>query len=124
MRHVLVVDDEQELTFLFQAYLEDAGYRVTVANDGLMGLAADERDPADAVITDLTMPRMNGRDMLLRLRERRPQVPAIVVTGYSAAAAGLGSQRTVVLAKPVALETVARRLADLLADQQTAQGLR
>lgn len=113
MSHILIVDDERSITQLFQLYLGEEGFRVSIAHDGLEALEIDERDPADAILTDLTMPRMNGRQLLEALRSRRRQVPAIVMTGW-AGAEDLTSLGTIVMRKPVELDQVLKRLTDLL----------
>lgn len=118
--HVLVVDDEAALADIIGAYLEASGYRITVANDGWEALALDERDPADAVITDFAMPGMNGRDLVADLRRRRPDLPAIMVSGY------VGMQQLdldplLLLNKPVSLATLTRHLRDLLRNTDSGQ---
>lgn len=120
MPHVLVVDDETALADIIGAYLEASGYRITVANDGLEALELDERDPADAVITDFAMPGMNGRDLVADLRRRRPDLPAIMVSGY------VGMQQLdlnplLLLNKPVSLATLTRHLRDLLGNTDSGQ---
>lgn len=121
MVHILLVEDEVLVAMLFQTTLEAAGYRVSVAADGIQGLELDARDPADAVVTDFRMPRMNGREMLVRLRERRPDLPAVIVTGYSGDAE-LAGPLTSVLGKPVSPAELARRLDQLFADVATRKG--
>jgi CheY-like chemotaxis protein len=118
--HVLVVDDETALADIIGAYLEANGYRITVANDGRVALALYERDPADAVITDFSMPGMNGRDLVADLRRRRPDLPAIMVSGY------IGMQQLdldplLLLNKPVSLATLTRHLRDLLGNTDAGQ---
>lgn len=120
MAHILVVDDEVMIAMLFRSVIEAEGYRVTVAHDGIAALDAFERDPADALVTDLTMPRMGGRDLLIRLRERHPALPAIVVTGY-AGAEDLNGRQTAVFNKPVSPKLLLQRLAELLADAETVR---
>lgn len=120
LSHILVVDDERELTTLFQDFLEGIGYRVTVAHDGVAALEADLRDPVDAVITDLAMPGMGGRELVELLRARRPGLPAIIVSGY-AGDEDLGGRQTIVFSKPLSLALLMRRLGELLADAQTAR---
>lgn len=120
MPHVLVVDDEAALADIIGAYLEASGYRITVANDGREALALDERDPADAVVTDFAMPGMNGRDLVADLRRRRPDLPAIMVSGY------VGMQQLdldplLLLNKPVSLATLTRHLRDLLRNTDCGQ---
>jgi CheY-like chemotaxis protein len=118
MEHILVVDDAVTLASLFQEILEENGYRVKVAHDGVAALRMDENDPADAVITDLTMPRMGGRELVERLRERRPELPAVIVSGYTGDE-NLSGRQTVVFAKPVSLALLTRRLGEMLVDART-----
>ena len=120
MAHILLVEDEVLVSILFRSILEAEGHRVTVAADGVAGLEADARDPADAVVTDFRMPRMNGGEMLARLRQRRPGLPAIVVTGYAGEVNVLGPL-TSVLAKPVSPGELTRRLTLLFTDSATAK---
>ncbi|MCW2244326.1 response regulator [Azospirillum canadense] len=120
MAHILLVEDEVLVATLFQATLEMAGYRVTLANDGLEGLQADAQDPADAVVTDFRMPRMNGGEMLARLRQRRADLPAIIVTGY-AGEVDLSAPYTAVVAKPVSPSELTRRLSLLFEDIATTK---
>ncbi|UEM01637.1 response regulator [Skermanella rosea] len=115
MAHVLLAEDEALIALMFQDALEGEGHRVTVARDGIEALEADARDPAEALVTDLAMPRMGGRELLDRLRERRPDLPAVVVTGY-AGEVHLGAPMTVLLAKPVSPRALTARLTELLAD--------
>jgi len=60
MTHVLIVEDHAENRNLLKLLLEVNGYRVTVAGDGLEALAAARRDPPDAVVSDVLMPKMDG----------------------------------------------------------------
>jgi CheY-like chemotaxis protein len=115
--HVLLAEDEALIALMFQDALEVEGHRVTVARDGIEALEADARDPAEALVTDLTMPRMGGRELLEKLRERHPDLPAVVVTGY-AGQVHLGTASTVLLSKPVSPRTLSARLGELLEDQR------
>ena len=80
--HILVVDDLGDITTVFQYYFESMGYRVSVASHGEAALALDAADPADLVITDLSMPGMSGRELVMRLRQRRAELPIIMMSGY------------------------------------------
>lgn len=112
--HLLVVDDQADLTSLFKNFFGALGYRVSVANDGITALALDESDPADLLITDLTMPQMSGQELIAQLRARRPALPVIVMSGYGDEG-DLAAPHTVVLTKPVSLVTVKQRIEALLA---------
>lgn len=78
---VLVVDDEDVLRKAFVRTLERAGFQVREAADGAMALNELERGTFDLILTDITMPGMNGMELLRRIRARDLDVPVILVTG-------------------------------------------
>jgi len=84
--HVLFVDDEAPLARWGRETLERLGYRVTTHTNVLEAIAAVREQPArfDLVVTDLTMPVMNGLNLARRLLEIRPDLPIVLTTGYSA----------------------------------------
>lgn len=118
--HLLIVDDQADVTSLFELYFESIGYRVTVAHDGVAALQTDEADPADLLITDFMMPRMNGRDLAARLQQRRPGLPVIVVSGYAGIEKFDGPCLRV-LAKPVSLPVLGRCIEEMLGEARGAQ---
>ncbi len=69
MKWVLVVDDEPFATRLLKSRLEEAGYRVEVAADGAEALERLSRRHFDALVTDLMMPRMGGRELCEEVRK-------------------------------------------------------
>jgi CheY-like chemotaxis protein len=81
--HVLVVDDEPNTREILKRYLDWHGIRVTIAADGAEALDRFGSDPADLVITDLFMPELDGEGLVRELRNRRPDVPVIVISGHS-----------------------------------------
>jgi EAL domain-containing protein (putative c-di-GMP-specific phosphodiesterase class I)/FixJ family two-component response regulator len=78
---VLIVDDEQMLLETYARVLDHAGYRVHRAANGLDAIAALNAGPFDAIVTDITMPGLNGIQMLRAVRARDLDVPVIVNTG-------------------------------------------
>jgi ActR/RegA family two-component response regulator/glycine cleavage system H lipoate-binding protein len=81
-RRILVVDDEITVSkSIRQAILSDQ-YEVDMALSGEEALKKDREIPYDLVITDLMMPGISGLDLLKALRESRPEVNVIMVTGY------------------------------------------
>lgn len=81
---ILVVDDEERVRELIHSYLcED--YDVLIAADGLEAMDCYELHAGRiaAVITDVQMPRVNGRELVEWLHRRRPQLPVIVVSGLT-----------------------------------------
>ena len=80
-KRLLLVDDEPSIRVVLGAVLEDAGYAVEVAEDGMAALRKVEPTPPDLVITDLRMPNMNGFELLSALRARFPELPTIAISG-------------------------------------------
>ena len=79
---VLVVDDEVEIRTLLSRRLQRAGYTVDEAGDGQEALALVDREAPDVVVTDMSMPRLDGLGLLQELRRRDPDLPVIVLTGH------------------------------------------
>ncbi|QCN96938.1 response regulator (plasmid) [Azospirillum argentinense] len=117
--HVLVAEDEALAAMALEDFLSRKGYRVTLAQDGQEGLERYSADPADLVITDLRMPRMDGRALIRELRTRAAGLPILVMTGFLSMEAGeddLTSDRwqpLVVLRKPVSPQVILDTLASL-----------
>src|SRR6201990_2258433 len=81
---VLVVDDQPDKRMLLAFALESEGYEVHTADDGVEGLSAVETQQRDLIITDVMMPRMDGYEMIRRVRSN-PQTKFIPVIIQSAA---------------------------------------
>ena len=81
---ILLVEDDDTFRQIGTECLGELGYSVVPARDGIEALEtfAAMKDEVDLVILDLTMPRMNGRDALARLREISPEVKVLVTSGH------------------------------------------
>jgi len=81
---VLLVDDEEPVRRLAERMLRALGFEVVCAADGREALEAFEAPgtPIRAVLLDLTMPRMDGREACRELHRRRPQLPVVLSSGY------------------------------------------
>lgn len=82
MAHILVVDDEAGFRALLRDILEEAGHAVTEARDGAEALAFLDRIPIDLVLTDRQMPRIDGLELVRRLRARPSPPPVVVLTAH------------------------------------------
>ena len=84
---ILVVDDEPAIRDAYQIILSDLGYTVLVAENGQEGLTQfkNNSEQIALIITDLSMPKLNGSTMALRIRESVPDLPILLCTGYSEA---------------------------------------
>jgi len=80
---VLVADDEPLLRQLLQDVLEAAGHEVIAVGDGEQAIQALRRKTFDVVVTDLAMPRQDGRDVLRAAKALRRRPRVIVITGHA-----------------------------------------
>lgn len=94
MRHVLVIDDNQDLRELIQLVLERAGYSVALAPDGEAGLRAQRARPADVVITDIFMPNQDGLETIAALRKDYPAAKVVAMSGGGTKVKGEGTLLT------------------------------
>jgi DNA-binding response OmpR family regulator len=80
---ILVVDDDHAIRTLVAAFLEDAGYTVLVAADGVEGVSVFQQRQSDIalLITDVMMPNMNGFDLADCVLELDSQLPVIFISG-------------------------------------------
>jgi PAS domain S-box-containing protein len=83
--HILVVDDEPALCFAYASMLERQGYRVTSRTDSRLALEAFVAAPAqfDLVVTDLTMPHLNGTELAAQLLKLKPGLPVLLLSGFT-----------------------------------------
>lgn len=77
---ILLVDDERVITDNLGPFLERSGYRVTTASDGDQALALIERTRPQLILLDILMPRVDGRQVLRRLRQADDWTPVIMLT--------------------------------------------
>jgi two-component system OmpR family response regulator len=114
---VLVVEDEVDLAKAVRQVLEEEGFAVDVAHDGESGLFNAESWAYDAVVLDLMLPRMDGWEILKRLRKARNAVPVLILTARDAVAdkvKGLNNGADDYLTKPFSLDELLARLRALI----------
>ena len=100
---ILVVEDEPQVRAMLAALLSRAGHTVGQATDGQEAIERVERERWDLIISDMTMPRLDGPGMLDLLRARGDTTPVILVTGRvdsEGLARARASDAYAVLAKP------------------------
>ncbi|MEN9786862.1 MAG: hypothetical protein RLZZ299_2126 [Pseudomonadota bacterium] len=78
----LVIDDEPGMREMLDVLLERDGYRVTTASSGEEALRALDTEVPDVVLSDVTMPGMDGLDLLRAIRQRGLDVPVVLMTAY------------------------------------------
>jgi CheY-like chemotaxis protein len=106
MAKILVIDDDLLVRNTISKILRNGGFEVTLAEDGVRGLASFRRDRPDLIITDIIMPEKEGIETILEIRKEHPAAKIIAVSGggrvgnadFLAMAKSLGA--VAVIAKP------------------------
>jgi len=83
MPRVLVVDDEADAVELLQEFLREKGYEVLTASNGEEALQKVKEERPHAILLDIRMPKMNGLEVLRRVREIDHEVGVIMVTAIN-----------------------------------------
>jgi CheY-like chemotaxis protein len=111
---VLVVDDEEIMRSILTRTMESEHYQVYAAGDGVEALALLEKElPVDLVIADVSMPRMDGRELVLELSKRYPHLPVVLISGVYLG--GTPDLPGPVLPKPFTPMALASRVREVLA---------
>jgi len=79
---ILVVDDDQAICTLVKTVLENQGYRVATAADGVEAFDLVKSATCRCVLLDMNMPRINGAELLLLMQAEGLKVPTIVMAGF------------------------------------------
>ena len=107
MAKILVIDDQASIRSLLRLVLEEEGHEITEACDGRDGLASYERTPADLVVVDIRMPKMDGLELILELTRGFLDTKVIAISGQADAGDTLSTAKLLgarhVLRKPFGL---------------------
>lgn len=82
---ILVVDDEKEVRETLSEMIEGLGYAVRVAENGVEAIDRIKKEKIDLIITDLSMPQMNGLELILNAKRINPNIPIAVISAYGSA---------------------------------------
>lgn len=115
---VLIVDDDPGVRTVAGAILENAGFRVLTAEDGLAAINTlrRHRQEVSAILLDLTMPHLDGRQTLRELRLVRPDIKIVFTSGYSEQEVGrrLGSNPEAFVRKPFSAKELTGSIAEAI----------
>jgi DNA-binding NtrC family response regulator len=120
---LLIVDDEPNIRRILQVAFEKVGYNPLVAESAEHGLQMARQSPPDLVLSDVTMPGMNGHEFLRELRAEFPEVPVVLMTAYGSIPQAVQAMRDGAfeyVSKPFDLETLKKVLANALRDSGPA----
>ena len=106
---ILVVDDEDLVREMLQAYLQEDGHQVETARNGKEALEKFKPGAVDLVITDRAMPELNGEKLASMIKKVSPSTPVIMLTGFGELMDAVGEKIPgvdLVLSKPITLDGV------------------
>ncbi|MCW3078800.1 sigma-54 dependent transcriptional regulator [Segetibacter sp.] len=83
MSKILVIDDDVDMCLLLKRFLTKNGYEVTLAHNGKKALDELENAEPNLVLCDFRLEDIDGKELLIKIKERYPRTPVIIVTGYS-----------------------------------------
>lgn len=117
-KKILVVDDNPDTREIMQLYMDSQGFTVVIAGDGIEGIEVATLEKPDLIVTDASMPKLDGIEMVKRLRNQSQfnKVPIVIVTGVGSRmqreAQDCGADR--VLIKPVTPSELVAKINELL----------
>lgn len=115
--HILIVDDECRLAQCLAMTLEDEGYRVSVAHDGVEGLKCARSLAPDLIVLDWNMPQLSGLEVCQHLRQAGNAVPIVLATGRSdriSQTLGLRAGADAYIVKPYNIDEMLSAISQLL----------
>lgn len=83
MKHVLVIEDDKDITELLNIHLKDLHCKVTIAHDGEKGYAAAHKNKYDLIVLDLMLPKLDGLEICRRIRGDKNHTPILMLTAKS-----------------------------------------
>lgn len=115
MKTIFVLDDDPEQAELMAQALTGRGRRVRAFSDPIRALAALSGDGADLLVADLSMPWIDGKDVVSSARLRRPELRIVLVSGYPRGAEIAAEEGVPFFAKPIDLQRFRAAVDDALA---------
>jgi CheY-like chemotaxis protein len=119
----LVVDDSMLIRYTVSRFLEERGYGVDSATNGLEALEVVSRMKPDLIVTDMQMPKMSGSELITALKSRAEtaEIPIIIVAGQASGFAEKEKRANFVIYKDIDIETQLGKALDVVT-KKTARG--
>lgn len=123
MAHILIAEDDLAVRSFVSRALQQKGFEVTAVGDGVQALEALQNNAFDLLVTDIVMPGLDGIGLALRVTRDYPDLPVLLMTGYSAEqqrAYDLEELICKVLIKPFTLKQICDAVEDALSQRQAS----
>jgi DNA-binding NtrC family response regulator len=113
---IIVIDDDQTIREVLRDFLQELGYQVILASDGLEGMEKIKQERYDLIVLDIRMPYVSGIGLIKIAREINPHIPVICMTGYGVSPEKIAAEEEVnlILSKPFELKTLSQAISKLL----------
>jgi DNA-binding NtrC family response regulator len=118
---ILIIDDDENIRKVLQAILEDEGYIVETAETAKKGIEKSEKAFCNLALIDVRLPDMEGIELLTRLRNTKPEMRKIIVTGYPTlqnAVSAVNKGADAYVMKPVDVEKILQTIREQLKKQE------
>ena len=123
MTKILVIDDESDVTFTIKNILEDNGFAVDEFNDSILALNNYKTNLYDLIILDIKMPKMDGFELYIKIREKDPKVKICFLTAIATFNEEFRKTRLVLgktinedyfIQKPIKMEDLLKKLTSIM----------
>jgi CheY-like chemotaxis protein len=99
-KRILIADDEKAVRISLAEALKPYGYNIDVVENGIEAISHMNRRAYDLIITDYMMPKMDGLELIRRIRSKYPSIPILIITGGGPVCDLLESGATACITKP------------------------
>jgi len=121
---ILVIDDDEDIRKVLSEILKDKGYNADSAETGRQALRKTEKKFYNLALIDIRLPDMNGVELLTKIKETKPKMRKIIITGYPTlknAVEALNKGADAYIMKPLDIEKVLATIAEQLKKQRREQ---
>ena len=116
-KHILIVEDDESILFGLKDILENKGYKISTASDGILGLNTALENPIDLVVLDIMLPGINGFEVCKKIRVEKKSLPILMLTAKNSEIdkiSGLDYGADDYMTKPFSLSELLARIRAIL----------
>ncbi|MCF8106504.1 MAG: response regulator [Desulfohalobiaceae bacterium] len=114
---ILIIEDDESIRQVLKEYLDQLGFQVITAADGLEGLDLIKQQGYDLIVSDIRIPYVSGIGLIKIAREINPNIPIISITSFGEPSEKTAREEaTTVIAKPFDLEELSNKIKELLTE--------